>query len=437
MDTKNIILGKNKQYVYLSDYNRIINRNIEKHFLENAHHRQTKVNEIKITPGLIKKKLTDLYQVIFEITQNCNLRCKYCVFNGEYINKRSLSTKNMSLKTARAALDNVFDFTKNRDKKELVIGFYGGEPLLNKKLVKEIVDYSRSLFSGWNIMYSLTTNLTLLDDKMIDFFIEHNFKLLVSLDGPEENHDAKRVTQDNGGSFNIIYNNLKKIKEKNSDYFLRKVSFSCVFSPELSLQNVYDFFIKNDLVYQNGVRIAPVDPYDTSYYDKYPYDKSKLKTQRETVLKKIKAKLNGTKNLSLAESQFLKSLLTAVTGRLENQTYNNLYNACLFDERLYVDAEGKFHICERVNNRFSIGNINDGFDIEKMAEMVKDYIKIQEKQCSDCNIRFLCSRCYAPFCRDGEFAMAERFCKDSKEGIINALEGYIELKEENLLQAGV
>jgi uncharacterized protein len=76
---------------------------------------------------------------------------------------------------------------------DLTIGFYGGEPLLNFETIKRIVSYAKELYQNWSLTFTMTTNATLLDQQMIDYIIEKDFLIYVSLDGPRENHDSKRL----------------------------------------------------------------------------------------------------------------------------------------------------------------------------------------------------------------------------------------------------
>ena len=120
----------------------------------------------------------------------------------------------MSFETAKHLLDYLFNRWENSisisEERNIAVGFYGGEPLMNFKLIQKIVEYiSKNLPSSINVMYNMTTNALLLD-RHIDYLIKHNFKLLVSLDGAEEDN-CERVTPKNKNSFSIIYRNLKNI----------------------------------------------------------------------------------------------------------------------------------------------------------------------------------------------------------------------------------
>ena len=87
------------------------------------------------------------------------------------------------------------------EKERVIIGFYGGEPLLEFELIKKCVKYARKELKGKQINFALTTNATLLNDEIINYFIEHSFIVTVSIDGPKEMHDdERRFAKNNKGS---------------------------------------------------------------------------------------------------------------------------------------------------------------------------------------------------------------------------------------------
>lgn len=95
----------------------------------------------------------NLRQLILQVTQNCNLRCKYCIYSGSYVN-RTHTKKRMSFEIAKQAVD--FYFAHNINKDAGVISFYGGEPLLEMELIKKIVVYSEKLYEGKELRFNMT-----------------------------------------------------------------------------------------------------------------------------------------------------------------------------------------------------------------------------------------------------------------------------------------
>ncbi|MDQ1354427.1 MAG: uncharacterized protein QG657_4736 [Acidobacteriota bacterium] len=419
-------------YVYLCDYNQLVNTEIKDLFLEHSAGRSITFKDVDINEQLIKERIKKLPQLIFEATENCNLKCKYCVFGGTYSNQRKLEPYNMSFETARKGVDYIYSFIKDRKNKEFNLSFYGGEPMLNFGTIQQIGEYSKKLFNGWKLYFNMTTNLTLLDNSMLDYLVENNFSLLVSLDGDEQNHDAKRVFRNGRGSHDLIMKNLQKIKERNQDYFEKKISFSAVYSRDLPLKNLHRFYTTTNLIKNNPIRFGNVITYNTTYYDQYPYNNAAAREDLNVALTQMAHKVREGKALTGYETHLYNNL-KSIGSRLHTRGYTFLAGTCLFDSRMYLDVHGRFHLCEKMNNTLSFGDIENGFDYKKMISIAREFIEVGKTHCSSCRVRFLCKRCYVTFCGDGKFEMDPVFCKNQEEAIIHSLEKYIESKEEGLI----
>lgn len=432
MNNNKIVNVSGNNYLYMSEYNQIINSCIKDLFLENGANRKISIRDADTGEERIKKRVSTLLQMTFEITENCNLRCKYCVYNGSYRNWRKLSPRAMSFATARKGLDYVFSLISGRKKKKFYLGFYGGEPLLNIKTIKKIIEYGKKRMPGWHLGFNMTTNLTLLDEATLDFLEENDFLLLVSLDGGRENHDAKRVFANDSGTFDTVLKNLEKIAGRCPDYFQRKVSFSAVFSPDLSFKSLYQFFSGSDLIKNLRLRLSMVGMKDTTYYEEYPYSGETYQQEVKEVFLQVLEKVRRGEELTGLDS-FIYNDFKRIAEFLETRRSTHMDGTCLFDDRLFLDTRGRFHICERINNTLPIGDVDQGFDFKKMAAIARQYCKISEEYCSDCNIRFLCKRCYINFAGDGKLKLDPKFCEIQRESVFKNLGKYIECKEEGLV----
>jgi len=204
------------------------------------------VKFLSITPRNIQYCLSNLSNIVFEVTDACNLSCTYCGYSDLYSRHDARKDKFMRFDLARAVIDYVIDFWHTHASpafpKRLNIGFYGGEPLLNITLIEEIVDYIEKQENiGKALSYSMTTNGVLLD-KHIDFLAEKKFRLLVSLDGDEEAH-SYRVDKQGNNSFTQVYNNVKYVQKYFSDYFKKHVAFNSVLHNKNDIAPIYDFFV--------------------------------------------------------------------------------------------------------------------------------------------------------------------------------------------------
>ena len=196
-----------------------------------------------------------LRQVVFEVTEGCNLRCEYCGFSDLYALQEDRSARNMPFSYAKTLLDYLFSLWEENSVKDIpmstAISFYGGEPLLNIPLIKRIVEYVESRKKSINrvFTYSLTTNATLLLDH-IDFLEAHHFKILISLDG-DEYGDSYRVDAKGEPSFSRVFQNIKTVKERYPDYYADCVSFNAVLTDRNSYEGIVSFrlpLLKNQLL---------------------------------------------------------------------------------------------------------------------------------------------------------------------------------------------
>lgn len=426
----------NSEYLYMSDYHILINACLKDRFLANLYDQKISINDIIIDEEMIKKKIKNLSQICFEVTENCNLRCQYCVYgSGHYNNVRKRSTFNMSSETAKKGLDYVFSFIKDRKNKQFNLSFYGGEPLMNIDTIKKLTEYAKKLLKGWNIVFNMTTNLTLYDDSVIDFLVKNNFRLLVSLDGGKKNHDAKRVFSDGKGSYRMILENLGKIKKQAAEYFDTQISFHAVYAYDLSFKNLYHFFSSNRIVRNKRMQFSMLSPRANTYYEYYPLKRDEYSRDFDDILFQVFEKISSMEKLNGIDS-FIDNSLKAVGSKFKYRKFNTLAGACMFDSRLFLDARGRFHICEKVNNTFPIGDVESGFDFKKMVCIVNEYKDVIRKNCLNCDVRFLCTRCYEAFEGSGTFSFNPEFCEKTRKSIINELEEFIKYNEKRILLIG-
>lgn len=123
-------------------------------YLKSTHVEHT---EHPMTPFLESFYKSKIRALILQVTQNCNLRCDYCVYSGKY-NTRVHSSKRMSFEMARQGIDFLLEHSYER--KDIELGFYGGEPLLEFELIKKCVEYIEQKAPDRKIKYSMTTNAT-------------------------------------------------------------------------------------------------------------------------------------------------------------------------------------------------------------------------------------------------------------------------------------
>ena len=125
----------------------------------------------------------------------------------------------MTFETAKKAIDIFNDHTGYDE--ELYIGFYGGEPLMNYKLLKQCVEYAEESMRDKKINFSMTTNATLITKRVSEFLIDHPFQITISLDGPLEVHDRNRIFINNKGSYQATMRGIKNLVEVSEEKGVR------------------------------------------------------------------------------------------------------------------------------------------------------------------------------------------------------------------------
>ena len=168
----------------------------------------------------LKKSKWTLKALCLHVAHTCNLNCSYCfAAQGNFHGERGL----MSFETGKRAID--FLIENSGYHKNLDIDFFGGEPLMNWEVVKQLVEYGRSVEkdAGKNIRFTLTTNGVNITDDVIDFCNKEMHNVVLSLDGRKETNDRFRVDYKGNGSYDVIVPKFKKFVEARGDksYYMR------------------------------------------------------------------------------------------------------------------------------------------------------------------------------------------------------------------------
>lgn len=167
-----------------------------------------------------KNRPTVIKAMCLHIAHDCNLACKYCFAGeGEYCGDRSL----MSFEVGKQAFD--FLIANSGTRKNLEVDFFGGEPLMNFEVVKQLVAYAREQekIHNKNFRFTLTTNGVLLDEEVMDFANKEMYNVVLSLDGRKETNDRMRVSRNGKGSYDLILPKFKEMVKRRGDkeYYIR------------------------------------------------------------------------------------------------------------------------------------------------------------------------------------------------------------------------
>lgn len=377
-----------------------------------------------------------LARITLQLTQNCNFRCRYCIYNGSPNSRqRTHSNKRMSWQTAKDAVD--FLWNHSVDTSQVNIGFYGGEPLLEYPLIIKVVDYCERQFCGKKLTFNLTTNGTLLTEEIIHFLQDHNFHLLISLDGPKEINDKNRIFANGSGTFDSVIKQIELIKRIAPVYF-KELGISMVIDPMNNFDCINSIEIKGtDL---NDLSIIPtIVDYDyedrkTKFSDDYIWRSryqlflailSEYKRFPDKDLSPI-----TKKSISQMKDESSRIAIGAALQEIDCPS-----GPCIPGQmRLFVDVSGRFFPCERVSetsNAMCIGTIKDGFDIEK-AIRVLNAAELTQEECRRCWCFRYCMQCARTADDEsGEFSAETKLthCKESQASAYASIFDTILFKE--------
>jgi len=364
-----------------------------------------------ITPK--QSELSDLInagieQVILELTEKCNLRCKYCIYQDENVGFRNFSKKDMNWETAKKALD----YVSHHVGESLALTFYGGEPLINFDLMRTCIEYSRAIMSDVNISVSFTTNLTLVTDEIVAYLASlDNCSVLCSLDGPENIQDYYRVTVDGSGSFSRAIKGLKKLVDAFQDKPNHSLGINSVVCPPYSLEKIEelnDFFKSLDwLPPDTNINCSYVDQGDIDW-EQLGVVKKEMSLEEFSANEELADPIGAWAFTTIDKDDEIKGMARDISQtellRIHNRvitdepTMGIHMNGCCIPgrRRLYVTTEGKFKVCERMSNSPFIGDVETGIDAEAVyRSYVEEYTEKSIKHCSNCWAVRLCGICFA------------------------------------------
>jgi uncharacterized protein len=330
--------------------------------------------------------------LLLQVTQNCNFKCEYCPYSGGGVFDRTHRNISMSWDVAKAAGD--LFVSNSSESKKLVVGFYGGEPLIEFDLIKHVIDYTKHIANGKDISFGITTNGYLLDESKIRFLKEHNISLVLSIDGPPTVHNKNRkLASTGGGTFEKIYTNVRLLNELDM-----KFGVNAVWDYEEDFLDIVNYFKFDPAFKMATVNIEPVVTGRAST----GYTLSETAHYQENIftIRTFLAYLGLYGNVSLQQDRYVirphKQIADQLIEREKMPSVFHHGGPCIPGYlRLFIDVDGRIFPCEKVSGKSAvmcIGNIVDGFDYEKI-ESILNIGKLSENECRFCWAMNLCGVC--------------------------------------------
>lgn len=324
-----------------------------------------------------KQRQTVVKALCLHIAHACNLSCRYCFAGeGEYKGDRSL----MSFEVGKKALDFLVENSGSR--RNLEVDFFGGEPLLNFEVVRQLVAYGRSLEGKYDkhFRFTLTTNGVLLNDEIIEFANQEMDNIVLSIDGRKEVHDYMRPNKNGDGSYDLILDKFKKVAESRSQqkYYVRG-TFT-----HYNLDFVEDVLHLADQGFEQisvePVVAGPEEPYAIREEDIPVICEGYDRLAQEM----IKRKKEGR------EFHFFHYMIDLTGGPC---VYKRLSGCGSGTEYLAVTPWGDLYPCHQFvgNEDFLLGNVEDGIVNTEIRDEFKLCNVYAKEECRNCFARFYCS----------------------------------------------
>ena len=311
------------------------------------------------------------------IAHSCNLNCSYCFASqGKYHGDRAL----MSFETGKQAFD--FLIANSGTRRNLEVDFFGGEPLMNFDVVKQLVEYARKVEKehNKNFRFTLTTNGVLLDDDVIEYLNKEMSNVVLSLDGRKEIHDHFRVDYNGNGSYDKILPKFKKLVEMRGgkDYYMRG-TFT-----HNNTDFTNDIFHMADLGFKElsmePVVCPPDDPYALT-----DEDLPVLFEQYEILAKEMVRRKKAGEGFT-----FYHYMLDLKNGPC---IYKRITGCGSGTEYMAVTPWGDLYPCHQFvgDEKYLLGNIWDGVTNTKIQDEFRYCNAYARAECKDCWAKLYCS----------------------------------------------
>ena len=324
-----------------------------------------------------KKRKTVVKALCLHIAHDCNLACRYCFAEeGEYHGRRAL----MSYEVGKKALD--FLIANSGNRQHLEVDFFGGEPLMNWNVVKQLVEYGRSQEKEHNkkFRFTLTTNGVLLNDEIMEFCNREMSNVVLSLDGRKEVNDKMRPFRNGTGSYDLIVPKFQKFAESRGDrdYFVRGT-----FTHE-NLDFSKDVLHFADLGFKK-MSVEPVVAEPSEPYAIREEDLPQILEEYDKLAAEYVKRWKEGKGFTFFHFMVDLKQGPCVAKRLSGCGSGTEY--------LAVTPWGDLYPCHQFvgKEEFLLGNVDSGITNTAVRDEFKLCNAYAKEKCTDCFARFYCS----------------------------------------------
>lgn len=324
-----------------------------------------------------KERPTVVKALCLHIAHDCNLACKYCFAEeGEYHGRRAL----MSYEVGKKALD--FLIANSGSRRNLEVDFFGGEPLMNWQVVKDLVAYGREQEKLHNkrFRFTLTTNGVLLNDEVQEFANREMDNVVLSIDGRKEVHDRMRPFRNGKGSYDLVLPKFEKLAEsRNQEKYYVRGTFT---------KNNKDF--SNDVLHLadlgfKQISVEPVVGSDEEDYALQAEDLPEIFAEYDKLAAEMVNRYHTDKDFN-----FFHFMLDLTGGPCVAKRLSGCGSGT---EYLAVTPWGDLYPCHQFvgEEKYLMGNVDDGITRPDIREEFKECNVYSKEKCRNCFAKFYCS----------------------------------------------
>ena len=371
----------------------------------------------------IELSLANTPNIVLELTRKCNLSCVYCCYGKLYKQAKHVRRGSndyvvsflQSLLSLRVTYHVMADFR---------ISFYGGEPLLCMDVIKECVNLAQRMMPDVKISYGITTNGLLLN-KYMEYLVENDFHILVSLDGNKENNQY-RIYKNGKESFDDVVRNVQVLYLRYPLFFKNNVDFSTVLHGKSNYIDAIDFFAKWDKIplfsQVTKENIKRKLGKKQEIFCMHDYSKEEIASFVRQYPKEYSILFPTAKGQCCLWQRNRQISVQA----LNEVIYDN-YNifptggCTLFVSKVFITEDGRIYLCEKSSRKFAFGKIHKGkltVYLKRINTYYADMHRRFKTACLGCYKSARCENCFFAECEN----ISSRKCFFSKEQAIAELQ---------------
>lgn len=329
---------------------------------------------------------------IISVTNRCNSNCVYCSADSVQSLKKSA---NMNFRTARKVVNFIFQ----SGAQDLLIEFQGGEPLLNFKTVRFIINYARhkGREEKKSANFSIVTNLCAMNEEKLDFLVKNKTSFCTSLDGPKDLHDLNRKFS-GGSGYELVSKRLKKLNDLAGRGVIEKPHAICTVTrfSLLRHKDIIDEYVKQGLF---RIQLAPLDPIGRAklVWDKVGYTADRFLDFYAKALNYI-LDINRKSGIPVYEKGALMFVSQIMTGKRPRYQNLDLFYRCAYDRDGGIYGSDEARLLADSGDMFL--KLGDAGTEDFKTVLTKPIARAMLLSAFPGLTRPACARCAcAPFCR--------------------------------------